>query len=53
MNTPEIVAVDSLGEATYNSPLTGQISRFYNGEARASQDRTQDFSKLEGVQDIE
>jgi 6-phosphofructokinase 1 len=53
MSPPKIVQVDSLGEATYDSPLKGQISRFYNGEAVACHDRTQDLSQLENIEDIE
>ena len=53
MSTPKIIEVDSLGEASCNSPMKGQISRFYNGEAVARQDRTKDLSHLESIQDLE
>jgi 6-phosphofructokinase 1 len=53
MSTPKIIEVDSLGKASYNSPLKGQISRFYSGEAVACQDRTKDLSELKSIQDIE
>jgi 6-phosphofructokinase 1 len=51
--TPKIVAVDSLGEATFDSPLKGVLSRFYKGEGIARQYRTQDFAELESLEDIE
>jgi 6-phosphofructokinase 1 len=44
---------DTLGEAAHESPLKGQISRFYNGEAIACNDRTKDFEQLESINDIE
>jgi len=53
MNTPKIIKADTLGPATFDSPLKGQISRFYNGEAVACHDRTQDLSQLENIGDIE
>jgi 6-phosphofructokinase 1 len=53
MSTPKIIPVDTLGKPTYDSPLKGQINRFYNGEAIASHDRTQDLSQLENIGDIE
>jgi 6-phosphofructokinase 1 len=52
MSNPNIIQVDSLGKGTYDSPLKGQLSRFYNGEAIACEDRTQDFAQLESIQDI-
>lgn len=53
MTTPKIIKADTLGTATFDSPLKGQISRFYNGEAVACHDRTQDLSQLENIGDIE
>ncbi|MCF7863535.1 MAG: ATP-dependent 6-phosphofructokinase [Kiritimatiellales bacterium] len=53
MGTPKIIPIDSLGPAKYDSPLKGQISRFYNGEAVACFDRTKDLAQLENISDIE
>ncbi len=53
MADPNIIKVDSLGEARFDSPLKGQISRFYNGEAIATGDRTKDLNPLKSVDDIE
>lgn len=53
MSNPKIIPVDCLGEAQYDSPLLGQISRFYQGEAVATSSRTKDFAKLESLDDIE
>jgi 6-phosphofructokinase 1 len=44
---------ETLGEATYDSPLQDKIVRFYNGEAIACNDRTKELSKLENIEDIE
>jgi 6-phosphofructokinase 1 len=49
----KIIRADSLGEPTYDSPLKGQINRFYNGEAVACHDRTKDLAQLENISDIE
>jgi 6-phosphofructokinase 1 len=49
----KVIRADELGPAKYNSPLKGQISRFYSGEAIATGDRTQDFAQLESIADIE
>ncbi|MEA2068664.1 MAG: ATP-dependent 6-phosphofructokinase [Verrucomicrobiota bacterium] len=53
MSTPKIIPVDTLGETTFDSPLKGNINRFYNGEAVACHDRTKDFSNLQSIDDIE
>lgn len=53
MAKPKIIQTDSLGEATFDSPLDGYITRFYNGEAIACHDRTKELSKLENIEDIE
>ena len=53
MNPLKIIPVDTLGEATHESPLKGQINRFYNREAVACDDRTKDLEKLESINDIE
>lgn len=49
----KIHKADTLGEATFDSPLKGKINRFYDGEAIACDDRTKELSKLESVADIE
>jgi 6-phosphofructokinase 1 len=49
----KIIAAEELGPATFDSPLKGQISRFYNGEAISTGDRTQDFARIEKIEDIE
>jgi len=53
MGTPKIIRPDTLGEPTYDSPLTHRINRFYNDEAIARNDRTKDFRQLESIDDIE
>ena len=53
MSDPKIIPIDSLGETLYDSPLKDQISRFYDGEAVARDDRTKDLSLLENISDIE
>ncbi|MEE9369406.1 MAG: ATP-dependent 6-phosphofructokinase [Pontiella sp.] len=53
MGELKIIRPDILGEATYNSPLKGKISRFYDGEAVACHDRTKDLSTLKSIDDIE
>ena len=49
----KIIKAEELGPATYDSPLKGQISRFYNGEAIATGARTKDLAPLENIADIE
>ena len=49
----KIIRADELGPAKYESPLKGQLSRFYNGEAISTGDRTKDFAELEKIEDIE
>ena len=49
----KVIRAEELGPATYDSPLKGRISRFYNGEAISTGDRTQDFAQLEKIEDIE
>jgi 6-phosphofructokinase 1 len=49
----KIIRADELGPAKYDSPLKGQLSRFYNGEAISTGDRTKDFAELESIDDIE
>ena len=53
MSTLKIIPIDTLGEATYSSPLKDKISRFYNEEAVARHNRTQDLAQLENISDIE
>jgi len=53
MTKSKIIETDTLGKATFDSPLKGKISRFYNGEAVARQDRTHELSQLENISDIE
>ncbi|MCK5675944.1 MAG: 6-phosphofructokinase, partial [Verrucomicrobia bacterium] len=53
MSTPKIIQTDTLGKPTIDSPLKGQITRFYNGEAIACDDRTKDLATLENIGDIE
>ena len=48
----KIIKADELGPAKYDSPLKGQLSRFYNGEAISTGDRTKDFAELESIDDI-
>ena len=52
MAEPDIIHVDSLGEPHHDSPLNNLLSRFYNGEAIATGDRTKDLAKLERIDDI-
>jgi len=49
----KIHKVETLGEATVESPLKGNLVRFYDGEAIACDDRTKDLGKCEQVSDIE
>ncbi|MDZ8118915.1 ATP-dependent 6-phosphofructokinase [Pontiella agarivorans] len=49
----KIHRVETLGEATFDSPLKDSIVRFYNGEAIACNDRTKELGKLESISDIE
>ncbi len=53
MSTPKIIRTTSLGKPTITSPLKGKINRFYNNEAVACNDRTQDLSTLGSIDDIE
>ncbi len=53
MSTPKIIPTDTLGKPVVDSPLKGQIHRFYNNEAVACNDRTKDLSSLENIADIE
>jgi 6-phosphofructokinase 1 len=53
MSTPKIIRTDVLGKPSVDSPLKGKINRFYNNEAIACNDRTQDLSPLENIEDIE
>ncbi|VGO21812.1 ATP-dependent 6-phosphofructokinase [Pontiella sulfatireligans] len=53
MAEAKIIRADTLGEPNYDSPLKGQINRFYNGEAVACNDRTKDFADLESIDDID
>jgi len=53
MSTQKIIRTDTLGEPTLDSPLKGQINRFYNNEAIACDDRTKDLTSLENIADIE
>lgn len=53
MSKLNIIQTDSLGACTYNSPLKGKVSRFYNGEAIACLDQIEDLSTLQTVDDIE
>jgi len=49
----KIHKVETLGEATIDSPLKGNLVRFYDGEAIACNDRTKDLGQCEQVSDIE
>jgi 6-phosphofructokinase 1 len=53
MSRPKIIKINSLGEPTYNSPLIGKISRFYDGEGISTSSRTKDFQALNSLDDIE
>jgi 6-phosphofructokinase 1 len=53
MGSPKIIRTDTLGALQYDSPLNGKVSRFYNNEAVACHDRTQDLSALDRIEDIE
>lgn len=53
MSTPKIIRAETLGTPTFDSPLKGQLNRFYNGEAIACEDRTKDLGALENIEDIE
>ena len=53
MANPKTILTDTLGKATYDSPLKGKICRFYKGEAVACHDRTKDLVALENIADIE
>jgi len=53
MDGLKIHRAETLGEATYDSPLKEHGTRFYDGEAVACQDRTKELSALESISDIE
>ncbi len=53
MSTPKIIRTDVLGKPTITSPLENKINRFYNNEAIARNDRTQDLASLKSIDDIE
>ncbi|MDH3981732.1 MAG: ATP-dependent 6-phosphofructokinase, partial [Kiritimatiellaceae bacterium] len=53
MENLKIHRAETLGEATYDSPLTDKLVRFYDGEAIACNDRTKELSVLENISDIE
>ena len=53
MSTPKIIQTETLGIPTFDSPLKGQLNRFYNGEAVACNDRTKDLITLNSIDDIE
>ena len=53
MDKFKIHRAETLGEPCFESPLQGQLSRFYDGEAIACSDRTKDFSTIENISDIE
>ena len=53
MENLKIHHADTLGEATYDSPLNNKLARFYDGEAIACNDRTKELSNLERIEDIE
>ncbi len=53
MGTPKIIHTDTLGVPTFDSPLKQDILRFYNGEAIACNDRTQDLGALKSIDEIE
>jgi len=52
MSAPQIIPVDTLGKARHDSPLKGQVSRFYTSEGVVCDSRTQDFEKLKSLDDI-
>ncbi|QBG48972.1 ATP-dependent 6-phosphofructokinase [Verrucomicrobia bacterium S94] len=49
----KIHKAETLGEATFDSPLKDSIIRFYSGEAIACNDRTKELGRLEHISDIE
>lgn len=49
----KIHRAETLGEATYDSPLQGKLVRFYDNEAIACNNRTKELSALENIEDIE
>ncbi|HEY5621721.1 MAG TPA: ATP-dependent 6-phosphofructokinase [Pontiella sp.] len=53
MNNFKIHRAETLGEPCFESPLQGQLSRFYDGDAIACSDRTKDFATIENISDIE
>ena len=53
MIKPKIIHVDTLGEATYDSPLIGKISRFHKGEAVARHDQVNELLPHEDLKEIE
>lgn len=53
MSNLKIHKAETLGEATFDSPLKGSAIRFYNGEGVACNDRTKDLGQLDSISDIE
>jgi 6-phosphofructokinase 1 len=53
MKNLNIHQTDTLGEATFDTPLKNKLVRFYNGEAIACDDRTSDLASLENIEDIQ
>ncbi len=53
MENLKIHRAETLGDATFDSPLKDKLVRFYNGEGVACADRTEELSTLEQVEDIE
>lgn len=53
MATVKMHKAETLGEATFESPLKDKLFRFYDGEGIACDDRTKDLSVLGKVDDIE
>ena len=53
MGNLKIHRAETLGKATYDSPLIDKLGRFYDGEAVACHDRTKDLGQLENINDIQ
>lgn len=53
MGNMKIHKAATLGEAIYDSPLKDQLVRFYDGEAIACHDRTNELAVLDKIEDIE
>ncbi len=53
MSEPKIIRPDTLGKCNYDSPLKGDISRFYQNEGVARDFRTKDLGALKNISDIE